>query len=135
MDVDPFEDHGEQHRSFDLLEEHRSALVADARAMMRENPEIQVVGLILDGEANEAEAFRTALEEATGHDLNGKGFLGVAPRHFVVDMLRQDSPASLEWIPSNTTRDGHGEVRHWLPLVAMTKEGVRFSAVRMAQPE
>lgn len=132
---DPFDNFGEQLRSFELLDEHRLALVEDARELLRETPETEVVGLILDGEAAEAQAFRTALEDATGQDLGGKGFLGVAPRKFVVDMLRRDSPASLEWIPSSTTRDENGDIQHWLPLVALTRKGVRFSVVEFAEAE
>ncbi|MCA8976648.1 MAG: hypothetical protein KDC98_18145 [Planctomycetes bacterium] len=133
MDGDPFEDFGEQLQSFELLDEHRSVLVENAREMLREAPGTQVVGLILDGEAGEAATFRDALAQVTGEDLTGRGFLGVAPRQFVVDMLLRDAPAALEWLPSSSTRDREGEVVHWLPLVALTKNGVRFSAVRLAE--
>ena len=101
--------------------------------MLRENPETEIVGLFLDGEAGEAEAFRLAIERATGQSLEGKGFLGVAPRYFVASILRRDAPASLEWLPASTTRTDDGEVQHWLPLAAMTRNGIRFGAVELAE--
>ena len=135
MSDDPFENFGEQMRSFELLEEHRSALMDEARDMMCEHPDTEVVGLILDADAEEAESFRALLEESTGQDLAGRGFLGVAPRQFAVNMLLRDAPASLEWLPSSTTREDQGEVVKWLPLIALTKTGVRFGAVRLEEEE
>jgi hypothetical protein len=125
MVTDPFENFAEQQRSYELLDEHREALVADALELLRSHPDMEVVGLILDADASETAAMRTAVEQATGQTLAGRGFLGVAPRSFVTQLLRANAPATLEWLPPSSTREG---VRQ-LPLVAVTKRGVRFAAV------
>lgn len=82
MEQDPFKNFGEQQRSYELLEEHRQALAADARELHQTHPMLQVVGLILEADASEATAMRAALEQATGQNFQGRGFLGVAPRSF-----------------------------------------------------
>lgn len=125
MEHDPFENFGEQQRSYELLEEHRLALAADARELLQANPGLQVVGLILDADASEATAMRATLEQATGQNFQGRGFLGVAPRDFVLHMLRANAPATLDWLPASTSA---GDVQQ-LPLVAITKHGVRFGIV------
>lgn len=127
MHPDPLQNFGEQQRSYELLEEHRAALVADALEILREHPQLEVVGLIVDGDASEAAAMRKALEEATRQSFAGRGFVGVAPRQFVLEILRANASASLEWLPAAST--GSSRV---LPLVAITKGGVRFGAVPCA---
>ena len=128
MDADPFQNFGEQQRSYELLEEHRAALLADALELLREHPDLEVVGLILDADASEAAAFRSAIEQATGQTFAGRGFLGVAPRQFVIQILRANAPATLDWLPASTMPGGDRA----LPLVASTKQGVRFGAVTYA---
>lgn len=71
MPADPLQNFGEQQRSYELLEEHRSMLVADAQEMLRAQPELEVVGLIFDADASEAQAMRNALEQATGNRARG----------------------------------------------------------------
>jgi hypothetical protein len=92
MSNDPFENLGEQQRSYELLDEHREALLADARELLLAQPGMEVVGLILDADASEATAMRSALEQATGRNFAGRGFLGVAPRPFVLQLLRANAP-------------------------------------------
>lgn len=123
MDADPLQNFGEQQRSYELLEEHRAALVADALEMLREHPEIDVAGLILDADASEACAMRKALDQATGQDFAGRGFIGVVPRQFVLEILRANAPATLDWFPASTNQGARV-----LPLVAVTKRGVRCGA-------
>ncbi len=125
MEQDPFKNFGEQQRSYELLEEHRQALAADACELLQTNPMLQVVGLILEADASEATAMRAALEQATGQNFQGRGFLGVAPRDFVLHILRANAPATLDWLPASTSAAGELQ----LPLVAITKHGVRFGIV------
>ncbi len=101
MQPDPFQNFGEQQRSYELLEEHRAALVADALEILREHPQLEVVGLIVDGDASEAAALQKALEHATRQSFAGRGFVGVAPRQFVLEFLRANAPATLEWLPAD----------------------------------
>src|SRR4029450_8629177 len=74
--IDPFENFEEQQRSYELLQEHREALVADALELLREHPGLEVVGLVLDADASEASAMRRAFEQATGQNFAGRGFIG-----------------------------------------------------------
>ncbi len=125
MEQDPFANFGEQQRSYELLEEHRQVLAADARELLQVNPMLQVVGLILEADASEATTMREALEKVTGQSFQGRGFLGVAPRNFVLHILRANAPATLDWLPASTSSAGTTQ----LPLVAITKHGVRFGVV------
>ncbi len=124
MATDPFQHFDEQRRSYELLDEHRAALVAEARGLLADEPDAEIVGLIVDGDAAEAVAIREAITTATGRPLGELGFRGLAPRAFVVEILRGTAPATLEWLPSSRTED-----RRMLPLVVITKGGVRFGAV------
>jgi hypothetical protein len=126
MDPDPFQNFGEQLRSYEILAEHRAALVADALDLRRDHPDLEVVGLILDADASEASAMWKAIEQATGQSFPRKGFLGVAPRQFILQLLRANAPATLEWLPPSSSGGAHV-----LPLVAVTKSGVRFGAVEL----
>lgn len=123
--ADPFENFGEQQQSYEMLQQHRDTLAADAAEFAREHPEIPTVGLILDADASEAAPIRAALEASTGQRFGGRGFLGVVPREFMLHILRANHPATLDWLePSG----GDGPQR-CLPLVAVTKGGVRVGRV------
>ncbi len=122
---DPFENFGEQQQSFEMLEQHREALAADAAEFAREHPGVATVGLILDADASEAAPIRAALEASAGQSFAGKGFLGVVPREFVLHILRANHPATLDWLEQS---GGEGRERR-LPLVAVTKGGVRLGRI------
>ena len=122
--MDPFENFAEQQSSYEMLEEHRAALAADAAELLREHPALELVGLIMEAEASEAVAFREAFERATGQSFTGKGFLGVVPRELVLRILRANAPATLDWLPPS--REGPPRT---IPLVAVTRRGFRFGAV------
>jgi hypothetical protein len=124
--MDPFEHFGEQQQSYELLAEHRTALASDAAELARERPEMQTVGLILHADASEAAAFRAALESASGQSFAGKGFLGVVPRELVLQILRTNHPATLDWLENS---GGDVGATRKLPLVAVTKSGVRLACV------
>lgn len=124
MTDDPFQHFGEQQRSYELLGEHKDALLAQAQQILQAHPQIEIVGLILDADASEAAAIRTAIEQATEQSHAGRGFLIVVPREVVVQILRANAPAALEWLPPS-----HGDSGHMLPLAAFTRGGVRFGAV------
>ena len=128
MSTDPFERFGEQQQSFELLEEHREKLAADAAELARERPDLEPVGLIMDADASEAAEMRATLEKATGQRIGG--FLGVVPRQMVLDILRANAPATLDHLePVSSGR------HRKLPLVAITKNGYRLGAVDYEVPE
>ena len=113
--TDPFHHFGEQQQSYEMLEQHRAMLAADAADIARQHPTMQTVGLILDADASEAAPIRQALETASGQSFAGKGFVGVVPRQLVLDILRANHPSALDWLE---TSGGEGQARQ-LPLVAL----------------
>ncbi len=124
MADDPFLNFGEQQESYELLEQYREDLAKDAREMLAQNGEEELVGLIVTKDAKEAEALRVLVKQSTGQDHVGRGFAGIAPREFVLALLRATAPLAVEQLPEGW-RDG---VRV-LPMVVMTKGGVRFGGV------
>lgn len=125
MSTDPLENFAEQQLSFELLAEHRQALLDDALDLVREHPQLEVVGLILDGSASEAAPFQAAFAQASGQSAAGRGFLGVVPRDLVIHILRANAPATLDWLPPSRRQDGS----RMLPLCAATQHGFRFGAI------
>lgn len=123
--TDPLEHFGEQQESYEMLEQHREVLAADAAEIAREHPDLPTVGLILHADASEAASLRAALESASGQSFAGKGFVGVVPRQLVLDILRANHPATLDWLEQS---GGDGPERK-LPLVAVTKGGIRLGCV------
>ncbi len=89
----------QKEQSIRLLDEHGESLAADAREMRSANPELRVVGLILAPDASEARGIMAAIQQATGQDLAGRGFVGLVPREFAVTILRSNAPATLDWHP------------------------------------
>ena len=126
--ADSFEHFAEQQLSFELLAEHRQALLEDALDLLREHPEMEVVGLILDGSASEAASFQAVFAQACGLPADGRGFLGVVPRDLVIHILRTNAPATLDWLPPSRQQDGS----RMLPLCVATRQGFRFGAIAYA---
>jgi len=123
--TDPLEHFGEQQESYEMLEQHREVLAADAAEIAREHPDLPTVGLILHADASEAAPLRAALESASGQSFAGRGFVGVVPRQLVLEILRANHPATLDWLEQS---GGEGTTRQ-LPLVAVTEGGVRLGRV------
>ncbi|MFO1052753.1 MAG: hypothetical protein U1F36_11110 [Planctomycetota bacterium] len=122
-DGDPFAHFGEQMRSHEMIEQLREPLLADARAFLRDFPDREPVALIFDADTADAVALRAAFERATGKEGGSAGFVGIASREFVIETLRSNSPAALDWLPESR----RGEQR-MLPVAAYTRHGVRFAA-------
>jgi hypothetical protein len=123
MDADPFAHFGEQQRSWELLQQHSERLAAAVRRMLRDQPELDVVGLIFDDDAAEAVAMRQSMEAQTGGDVRGP-YVGLTDRDDALRLLRATAPERVEQLP-----DSHGALGRMLPLVVVTKGGVRFGAV------
>ena len=121
--TDPFENFGEQQQSFEMLEQHREVLVREAAEVVREHPGAEPVGVIMDSDASEASELRRLLQGQTGQQV--AGFVGVMPRKLVLEILRANHPAMLDWLEES---GGDGPERK-LPLVAVTKRGVRLGCV------
>ncbi len=117
MAADPFEHFGEQEESVRLLDQHRDELVADARRVLAEAPGAQLVGCVFAPASAEAANFRAAMKQAAQPVSETAGMVLVMPRHMVVQLLRANVPAQLDWLESDAGK---------LPLLCATKSGVRL---------
>jgi hypothetical protein len=89
----------QQQLSIELLEQHREALVADAREILAEQPDAKLVGMILAPDSSEAENFRAALQRAGQPPAGEVGIVCV------------------DWLESDPSK---------LPLFAAMKDGMRL---------
>ena len=122
---DPFEHFAEQQRSFELLEEHKETLAAQAAETTARDPRARPVGLILDEGTSELAQLRSALERAGAPPVPKGTMVCVVPRELALKILRTNHPATLDWLDSNEGEHGG----HRLPLVAITPGGARLGAI------
>jgi hypothetical protein len=122
--MDPLEHFEEQMRSQDLLMSTGRRSLPRQQEVIGEHPDFDIVGLILEANAPEAGAFRQAMEQATGQSLAGRGLRAIVPRQLVLEIIRANAPVMLEWLP-----DQGADQQRVLPLVAITKHGMRFGAI------
>lgn len=115
----------QREQSIQLMDEHGPSLAKEAAQVAAQQPEAQLVGLIVTPDAAEAKRLAEALSEATGQDLRGRGFVGLVPREFALTILRSNAPATLDWLEPQAVG---GERR--LPLIVATKDGFRLGARR-----
>jgi len=97
-------------------------LVAEAREFWAEHPDLEQVGLILECSSAEAKPFLVALERAAGKRIEVAGFLGIVPRRFAIDILRNNAPAALDNLPN-------GKLGVTLPVLVATRSGFRFGEI------
>lgn len=107
----------QQQLSIELLEQHREALVADAREILAKQPDAKLVGMILAPDSSEVENFRAALRRAGQPPAGEVGIVCVVPRAFALAILRANAPATLDWLESDPSK---------LPLFAAMKDGMRL---------
>jgi len=113
--MDTFDEFERQQRSFDLIDQHRATLAAEAARIAKEHPGARMVGLILEADAPEAVEFRRALK--LPNDV--AGFVGVVPRKMALAILGQHAPAELD-----VEDDATGSMRK-LPILLAAKTGFR----------
>ena len=112
----------------DPVAPHRAALIAQARLTHREQPGLRVVGLVIEPDAPEAEAFRQILPpEVRTAD---QGFVGTMPRDVAVRLLGEIAPGALDWLED----DGAG-ARRCLPVIYAAKRGVRTTSIEYEVPD
>lgn len=107
-----------------MLEEHQDELAHQAREMVRAEPGVQPVGMVMETDAPEVHELREAFESEMGRDLGGSVISCLMPRELALEVLRRNAPASLDWLEPT----GEGAERR-LPLVAVTCDGMRLGAV------
>jgi len=88
----------------------------------REQPGLRVVGLVIEPDAPEAEAFRQILPPELR--VAGQGFVGTMPRDVAIRLLGEMAPGALDWLED----DGTG-ARGCLPVIHAAKRGVRTTAI------
>ncbi len=120
-----FDDFEQEQRSFDLIDQHRAALAAEAVRIAREAPDAAVAGLaglIVTAEAPEAEALLAAIglpEEAAR-----SGFLGIVPRELAAAILRDVAMEALDELVRLEAKVAAGA--RPLAIVLLAKEGLRL---------
>jgi hypothetical protein len=118
-DPDPLKHFAEQQQSYEFFGRYRESLVASVPEFLRKNPGQLPVGVVIDGEAREAHALFRKFGAGTP-DPNTV-LAAILPRPVIVEGLRTGLPHALDLIYPNA----EGK----LPLVAITKNGVRFGIV------
>lgn len=126
MDTEPFDNFAAKLRSYELLEAHRRELRAQAEQLLRAKPDAEPVGLVVDSDAPEAAPIVAEIERAEGRPFKGGYLLALATRHSVVTMIRENFPASIEWLPPSAVAG-----RRVLPITAITAAGIRFCEVEL----
>ena len=114
-------------RPDDPVAPHRAALVEQALATHLEQPGLRVVGLVIEPDAPEAEAFRRLLPPELR--AAGQGFVGTMPRDIAVRLLGEIAPGALDWLED----DGAG-ARQRLPVIFAAKRGVRTTSIEYDAP-
>jgi hypothetical protein len=114
-------------RPDDPVAPHRAALVEQALATHRELPDLRVVGLVIEPDAPEVEAFRQILPP--GVRTADQGFVGMMPREVAVRLLGEMAPGALDWLED----DGAG-ARRLLPVIYAAKRGVRTTSIEYDAP-
>jgi hypothetical protein len=116
-----------QGETDDPVAPHRAALVEQALATHRGQPDLRVVGLVIEPDAPEAEAFLRLVPPALR--AAGQGFVGTMPRDVAVRLLGEIAPGALDWLDD----DGAG-ARRRLPVIYAAKRGVRTTSIEYDAP-
>jgi hypothetical protein len=114
--------------SDDPVAPHRAALVEQTLASHRELPDLRVVGLVIEPDAPEAEAFRRPLPPE--HRAVDRGLVFTMPRDAAVRLLGAIAPGVLDWI-----EDDRAGPRRRLPVIHVAKRGVRTTSIEYDAPE
>jgi len=116
----------EEQDSQDVLVEHGPALAAEAAQVFRHDPDLAIVGVVIDAGTPEWE-YVQRISEGPGPPA-GQGLVGIMEREIVLRLLREQNPALLDWLVDS---DARGE-RPVLPTVAFTANGARTGKVEIA---
>lgn len=120
-----FDDFEQQQRSFDVIEQHRAALAAEAVRIAAEAPDAAaagLAGLIVEAEAPEAAALLAAI--GLPEEARASGFLGIVPRELAAAILRDVAAEAVDELPRLEARAAPG--MRPLPIVLLTKGGLRL---------
>ena len=118
----------EDRDSPDRIERDRAALLAEAAVVLRERPDLRIVGMVIEPEAPEAEMFRRQFSEE--HHRASLGFVGIVERHLTVELLGRVAPDLLDWLD-----DDEPFAPRQLPVVYFARTGMRTAALPMASED
>ncbi len=112
----------------DPVATHCAPLIAQALATNWEQQDLRVVGLVIDPDAPEAEAFRRLLSPELR--AAGQGLVGTMPPDVAVRLLGEIAPGTLDWLED----DGAGALwRRWVIHVA--RRGGRTTSIEYEAPD
>jgi hypothetical protein len=117
--MDEFDAFYQQLDSENLLRQHHTALVADAREVLAAAAEARVAGLIATADSPDAQAVRTMLANAGGGPVPAALLVGIVPRPAIEHLLRRR-------VPDHLWREEPWQPQAVLPVVVSTRDGHRF---------
>ncbi|MFN8826264.1 MAG: hypothetical protein ACK501_14940 [Planctomycetota bacterium] len=117
--MDPADSFFQALDSEQLLKEHGRSLVADARELLRQDPQARVAGLITMPDSPDAPAIREFLAKMTGQAPPNGLMVGTVPRAAVEPLLRARTGTE-HWLEQGW------QPQRVLPVVVSTRDGHRF---------
>ncbi len=120
-----FDDFEQQQRSFDLIDQHRAALVAEATRIAADAPEAAaagLAGLIVTAEAPEAAALLAAI--GLPEEARASGFLGIVPRELAAAILRDVAAEAVDELAHIEAKVAPG--MRPLAIVLLARDGLRL---------
>jgi hypothetical protein len=113
----------DEDRSKARIDECRAALLADANDVLRERPDLRLVGFVIEPDAPEMILIRQILP--ANRTPPNSGFVGVVERALAVRILGVVAPALLDWLEA-----GDGVALRSLPVVYLARTGMRTATLR-----
>jgi hypothetical protein len=117
---------------YPLPDELQKLLIEDAISFEAEHPTLQPVGLLIEPGVPDPAGIRASIEKQVGRDLANTGFIGVAPRQIVLDLMRAGAPELLDWIQPASPPVPDQPRR--LPSLVLSADGYRLGPVLVYQP-
>lgn len=118
----------DDRRSAARIDECRAALFAEANDVLRERPDLRLVGFVIEPDAPEGILIRQLLP--ANSTPRAGGFVGVVERALAVRILGVVAPALLDWVEAE-----EGVAMRELPVVYLARTGTRTAALRWLASE
>jgi hypothetical protein len=110
-------------RSKARINECRAALLTEANDVLRDRPNLRLVGFVIEPDAPEGLLVRQLLP--SNRTPPAVGFVGVVERALAVRILGVVAPALLDWLEAE-----QGVALRSLPVVYLARTGMRTATLR-----